>query len=141
MSCSVQESSPFQDVLVSLLLGRGFAFGRLADSTVEDWLWYRLHLVHLLGQDNDQSPEFKNQLEKLRQQVVSLGPSHFAEPLSSVKALLLTAQFTRGLQQLQLQEHTLRSVALHMALVLQRFGTLEALEEPLDVSAFLPHGD
>jgi hypothetical protein len=40
-----QESSGFQDVLVSLLLGRGFAFGKLPEGTVEDWLWYRLHLV------------------------------------------------------------------------------------------------
>ena len=41
----VQESSGFQDVLVSLLLGRGFAFGKLPEGTVEDWLWYRLHLA------------------------------------------------------------------------------------------------
>ena len=30
-----QESSGFHDVLVSLLLGRGFAFGRLPEGTVE----------------------------------------------------------------------------------------------------------
>lgn len=91
-----QESSPFQDVLVSLLSRRGFAFGKLPNGTVEDWLWYRLHLatwrqlyhgtswrnrlhhrcsrrieVHLLGEDNDQSEAFKDHLNKLREQAKS----------------------------------------------------------------------
>ncbi|CAE7557415.1 unnamed protein product [Symbiodinium natans] len=153
-----QESSFFHDVLVSLLLGRSFAFSRLPEGTVEDWLWYRLHLVHLLGKD-DQSPEFKQQLEALRGQAASLPASHFdggassggtgevpgvsaamtsMQTLNSVKALLLTGQFGRAVQ--QLQDRALRPVALHMALVLQRAGTLEAvagLETPLNVSAFL----
>lgn len=164
LRADVEESSGFQDVLVSLLLGRGFAFGKLPEGTVEDWLWYRLHLVHLLGQDDDQSPDFKNHLEKLRNQAASLGPSHFEnidadgrvpgagvipgvpgvapamQTLNSVKVLLLTAQFGRALQQLQLQDRSLRGVALHMALLLRRAGTLEAikvLEAPMDVSAFL----
>jgi len=152
-----QESSFFHDVLVSLLLGRNFAFSRLPEGTVEDWLWYRLHLVHLLGKD-DQSAEFKQQLEALRGQAASLPPSHFdpgasggtgevpgvstaitaMQTLNSVKALLLTGQFGRAVQ--QLQDRALRPVALHMALVLRRSGTLEAvsgLETPLNVSAFL----
>ncbi|CAJ1407566.1 unnamed protein product [Effrenium voratum] len=154
LRADVEESSGFHDVLVSLLLGRGFAFGRLPEGTVEDWLWYRLHLVHLLGQDDDQSPEFKQQLEKLRYQAASLGPSHFdpvdgdapgvastaMQTLNSVKALLLTAQFGRAVQQLQVQDRSLRAVALHLALVLRRSGTLEALsvlEPALDVSAFV----
>lgn len=162
LRADVEENSGFQDVLVSLLLGRGFAFGRLPEGTVEDWLWYRLHLVHLLGHDDDQSPDFKSQLEKLRYQAASLGPSHFEnlestegrtagampglapsnamQTLNSVKVLLLTAQFGRALQQLQLQDRSLRGVALHMALLLRRAGTFEAikiLETPLDVSAFL----
>ncbi|CAE7739615.1 unnamed protein product [Symbiodinium pilosum] len=145
-----QESSGFHDVLVSLLLGRSFAFSRLPEGTVEDWLWYRLHLVHLLGKD-EQSPEFQQQFEALRNQAAALPASHFdpgasgvstavtaMQTLNSVKVFLLTGQFGRAIQ--QLQDRSLRPVALHMALVLRKAGTLEAvsaLETPLNVSAFL----
>ncbi|CAK9110185.1 unnamed protein product [Durusdinium trenchii] len=162
LRADVEETSGFQDVLVSLLLGRGFAFGRLPEGTVEDWLWFRLHLAPWQALDDDQSPEFKNQLEKLRYQAASLGPSHFDTPdrpsrgasglglglvpsnamqsLNSVKVFLLTAQFGLVLQQLQLQDRSLRGVALHMALLLRRSGAFDAvksLEAPVDVSAFL----
>lgn len=156
-----EDSSEFQEVLVSLLLGRSFAFGRLPEGTVKDWLWYRLHAVHLAAKDDDQSPEFKQQLEDLRQRAASLPPSHFdagllagsssalgersigvgaMQTLNSVKVLLLTGQLGQALQQLQTQDRRLRGAALHMALVLQRAGTLEAvssMEPRFNVSAFL----
>lgn len=65
--CDIQENSGFQDVLVSLLLGRGFAFGRLPEGTVEDWLWYRLHLaprekcwVNSVGDEGEPFTPFTN---------------------------------------------------------------------------------
>eukprot|EP00933_Yihiella_yeosuensis_P008447 TRINITY_DN11388_c1_g3_i1.p1 TRINITY_DN11388_c1_g3~~TRINITY_DN11388_c1_g3_i1.p1 ORF type:complete len:826 (-),score=173.28 TRINITY_DN11388_c1_g3_i1:196-2640(-) len=160
-----EESNGFHDVLVSLLLGRSFAFGRLPEATVEDWIWYRLHSVHLTAKDDEHSTEFQRQLEALRQQAASLPPSHFdpATPaagsiassradgslaamtgtgrtLNFVKVLLLTAQFGRAIQQLPLQDRCLQGAALHMALVLNRAGTLEACsgtEQSLNVSSLL----
>lgn len=52
------------------------------------------------------------------------------QTLNYVKVLLLTAQFGRAVQQLRSQDRCLRGPALHIALVLQRAGTLEALEAP-----------
>eukprot|EP00929_Paragymnodinium_shiwhaense_P012915 TRINITY_DN120797_c0_g1_i1.p1 TRINITY_DN120797_c0_g1~~TRINITY_DN120797_c0_g1_i1.p1 ORF type:complete len:865 (-),score=247.44 TRINITY_DN120797_c0_g1_i1:108-2702(-) len=52
------------------------------------------------------------------------------QTLNFVKALLLTAQFTRALQQLQNQDRCLQGPALHLALVLHRAGTLDALSAP-----------
>jgi len=72
-----EESGPFHDVLVALLLGRNFAFGRLPEGTIEDWLWFRLHGVHLAAGDNDQAPEFEQHLDALKQQALSLPPSHY----------------------------------------------------------------
>ncbi|CAE8651189.1 unnamed protein product [Polarella glacialis] len=162
-----EESNGFHDVLVSLLLGRSFAFGRLPEATVEDWIWYRLHSVHISTKGDDQSPEFSQQFEAFRQQAASLPPSHYdpaatggpstsgigsmegsvalaatasIQTLNFVKVLLLTAQFGRALQQLASQDRSLRGVSLHMALVLQRAGTLDALagtDTPLNVSALL----
>eukprot|EP00931_Biecheleriopsis_adriatica_P006585 TRINITY_DN107970_c0_g1_i1.p1 TRINITY_DN107970_c0_g1~~TRINITY_DN107970_c0_g1_i1.p1 ORF type:complete len:866 (-),score=183.12 TRINITY_DN107970_c0_g1_i1:87-2564(-) len=77
LRADLQVSSEFHDVLVSLLLGKTFAFGRLPEGTVEDWLWYRLHSVHLAAKDDDQSPEFKTHLEALQQRAANLPPSNF----------------------------------------------------------------
>eukprot|EP00440_Ansanella_granifera_P036265 gb/GFBE01039353.1/.p1 GENE.gb/GFBE01039353.1/~~gb/GFBE01039353.1/.p1 ORF type:complete len:829 (+),score=181.64 gb/GFBE01039353.1/:1-2487(+) len=83
LRADLEEGSGFHDVLVSLLLGRNFAFGRLPEGTVEDWLWYRLHSVHLAAKDEDQAAEFKTHLEALRQQAASLPPSHFDPGLAA----------------------------------------------------------
>mmetsp|Transcript_75057 Transcript_75057/g.195257 ORF Transcript_75057/g.195257 Transcript_75057/m.195257 type:complete len:825 (+) Transcript_75057:100-2574(+) len=79
-----EEGGPFHDVLVALLLGRNFAFGRLPEGTVEDWLWFRLHAVHIAAGDNDQAPEFEQHLDALKQQALSLPPSHYDPAPGSV---------------------------------------------------------
>merc|ERR1740130_470782 len=76
-----EDSNGFHDVLLSLLLGRKFAFGKLREGTVQDWLWYRLHALHLAAGDSEQSPIFTQQLESLRQHVLTLPPSHY-DPMS-----------------------------------------------------------
>merc|ERR1719231_2225073 len=52
------------------------------------------------------------------------------QTLNFVKVLLLTAQFDAALQQLQKQDRSLHGPALHLALVLHRAGTLDALSAP-----------
>jgi len=71
------EANGFEDLLVSLLYGRHFAFGRLPDGTVEDWLWYRLHAVHIASQDNDKNLEFEEHLRQLRQDALAVPPSRY----------------------------------------------------------------
>jgi len=171
------EGNSFHDVLVSLLLGRGFAFGRLPEGTVEDWLWFRLHALFIAGGDGDTSPAFMQHLESLQQHTLALPPSHYdptatgglavsgpaaagvqpsgsagpsaggatvaasvTQTLNFTKVLLLTAQFGRAVQQLRLQDRSLRGPALHLALVLRRAGTLQATEpsgQGLDVTALV----
>lgn len=180
-----EEDDSFHNVLVSLLLERSFNFGRLPEGTVEDWLWFRLHAIHIAARD--QPEELLRQLEGLRNHVLALPPSHFDPPaaaspvpagpglagawaaggaewgafgsvdpldpsgqaggmavgmgcgapqtLNLVKALLLTAQFGRAVQQLRAQDRSLRGPALHMALVLHRAGSLEALAAPEPMSS------
>jgi len=154
------ESNPFQDMMLCLLLSRSFAFGAMPDATVVDWLWYRLHAVNRAGGDNDSSPEFKQHLESLRQQTLefplsyydpvtagtnvpsnslpglgdalhnTVGSADVAQTLNFVKVLLLTGQFSHAIQQLRSQERCLHGPALHISLVLHRFGALEALKGP-----------
>jgi len=71
-----EENCGFQNVLVSLLLGRSFIFSRLAEATVQDWLWFRLHALFILAGDSE-VPPFVQQLDLLRQQALALPPSHF----------------------------------------------------------------
>lgn len=172
-----EEGNGFRSVLVSLLLGRSFAFGRLPEATVEDWLWFRLHALFVGAGEGERGCELLLQLEALRQHALTLPPSHYdpaaaagvavggasssapnlhdgllgggpsghpgaaggvssataagaTQTLNFAKVLLLTAQFGRAIQQLRAQDRCLRGPALHMALVLQRAGTLEALEPP-----------
>jgi len=183
-----QEGNSFHDVLVSLLLGRSFAFGKLPEGTIEDWLWFRLHGVHIASDDSDRAPAFGQLLDALRHHVLELPPTHydptastgavigpsggaglvppgassglrgFGDPFTSsmgmgqgavagvtqtlnfVKVLLLTAQYGHAVQQLKAQDRCLHGPALHMALVLSRTGTLEALarpEPPLDMRALV----
>ena len=70
------DSDGFHDVLVALLLGQSFALGRLPEGTVEDWLWFRLHSVHILAGDS-QAPEFSEHLEGLQQHVLALPATHY----------------------------------------------------------------
>eukprot|EP00927_Polykrikos_kofoidii_P044448 TRINITY_DN38409_c0_g2_i1.p1 TRINITY_DN38409_c0_g2~~TRINITY_DN38409_c0_g2_i1.p1 ORF type:complete len:874 (+),score=178.54 TRINITY_DN38409_c0_g2_i1:85-2622(+) len=162
-----EEGNGFHDVLVALLLQRSFAFARLPEGTVEDWLWFRLHAAQMIGgSSNDQAPDFVNQLEALRQHALAVPFSHYdagaagagntagsagggngrdvlmgaiaggvgaggvVQTLNFVKVLLLTAQFGRAVQQLRTQDRLLRGPALHIALVLHKAGTLEALAPP-----------
>jgi len=71
-----EENCGFQNVLVSLLLGRSFIFSRLPEATVQDWLWFRLHALFILAGDSE-VPPFVQQLDSLRQQALALPPSHF----------------------------------------------------------------
>lgn len=50
-----------------------------------------------------------------------------AQTLNLVKVLLLTAQFDTAIQQLWARDKSLRAPALHMAVTLQRAGTLKAM--------------
>jgi len=154
-----EESNPFHDVLLALLLERQFKMGRLPEGTVEDWLWFRLHALQITAHDTEEGGVFAQHLEALRRQAVALPPSHYeptamgpqslvsglgalGEPLpgpgvgaatqtlSFVKVLLLTAQFGKAVQQLRAQDRSFHGPALHMALVLHRAGTLEALAGP-----------
>merc|ERR1740129_2296103 len=64
------------------------------------------------------------------------------QTLNFAKVLLLTAQFGRAVQQLRSQDRALFGPALHIALVLHRTGTLDALQEavpdtPLIVADFI----
>merc|ERR1719506_722692 len=77
-----EDSNGFHDVLLSLLLNRRFAFSKLQDGTVEDWLWFRLHSLHSVSGVNEQSPAFTQHLEALRQHVLTLPPSHY-DPMPS----------------------------------------------------------
>lgn len=147
-----EDSGIFHDVLVALLLGRPFAFGRLPEGTVEDWLWFRLHAVHIASGDNDQVAEFGQQLYALQQQALALPPSHYdpspggpavvgspggggmgsgaggcvTQTLNFVKVLLLTSQLNGAIQQMRSQDRALRGPAVHMALVLRAAGAAGA---------------
>jgi len=77
-----KEGDVFHDVLVHLLLGRSFAFGRLPEGTVEDWMWFRLHALQIASGDSDQAPEFSHHLETLRQHALAVPPSYY-DPSSS----------------------------------------------------------
>lgn len=136
-----EDGNGFQNIIIALLLGRSFAFGRLPGSTVEDWLWFRLHALSHSAGANDQNPEFLQQLKELREYALAIPMAHYepgaaagggsgVQTLNFVKILLLTAQFGRAVQQLRSQDTCLRGPALHIALVLHRAGTLEAVEEP-----------
>mmetsp|Transcript_85444 Transcript_85444/g.242236 ORF Transcript_85444/g.242236 Transcript_85444/m.242236 type:complete len:824 (+) Transcript_85444:116-2587(+) len=81
-----EESNGFYNVLVSLLLGRSFAFAKLPEATVEDWLWFRIHALFIGAGDSLQAPGFPQQLEALRQHVLSLPPSHY-DPSAAVVAV------------------------------------------------------
>jgi len=59
----------------------------------------------------------------------SAGIAGGAQTLNFVKVLLLTAQFSRAIQQLRTQDHSLQGPALHMALVLSRAGKLDAVQK------------
>lgn len=73
-----EDSGPFHDVLVALLLGRSYSFGHLPEGTIEDWLWFRLHQVHMAGAGGGpQASDFDQNLQKLREQVLALPPSHY----------------------------------------------------------------
>jgi len=72
-----EEAGPFHDMLVALLLGRSYSFGRLPEGTVEDWLWFRLHGVLSAGCEGSRSSEFEQHLEALQQQARSVPPSHY----------------------------------------------------------------
>eukprot|EP00928_Gymnodinium_smaydae_P015122 TRINITY_DN15540_c0_g2_i1.p1 TRINITY_DN15540_c0_g2~~TRINITY_DN15540_c0_g2_i1.p1 ORF type:complete len:852 (+),score=231.62 TRINITY_DN15540_c0_g2_i1:72-2627(+) len=159
-----EEGNSFHDILVALLLGRSFAFGRFAECTVEDWLWFRLHSLCNIVANNDKAPEFIQELDALRRQVVALPSSHYdpsvgasgsggflgsggatapggaAQTLNFVKVLLLTGQFGRAVQQLKSQDPCLNGPAMHLALVLHRSGTLGALaapEEPVSIAGLI----
>jgi hypothetical protein len=175
-----EDKNGFHDVLLSLLLGRRFQFSRLPEGTVEDWLWFRLHALHLAAGDNEHSPLWNKQLEELRQDALALPPSHYdpmslgqqgaaslqgaqaginagalpglaesplgaglvrvAQTLNFAKVLFLTAQFSHAVQQVRSQERCLHGPALHLALVLHRAGTLDAMacsETPLNVTSLV----
>lgn len=178
---------PFREALVSLLQGQSFSVSRRLNGTVEDWLWFRLHLA--LGQAGRAAPDLLQQLEAVSQDVARRPQSHYdpaagassptgstpppgaayglgalvdpfassalalpggsslgvgiAQTLNFVKALLLTAQFDRAIQQMGLQDRCLQAPALHMALVLRKAGTLGVVPPatgtcpPLDVAALV----
>lgn len=171
-----EDSNGFHDVLLSLLLGRRFAFGKLWEGTVQDWLWYRLHATLLAAGDSEQqNPVFSQHLGALRQHVINLPPSHYdpmyggqqgpaaggqqnplmglddnafrsplgeveragasgfavAQTLNCAKVLLLTGQFKQAVEQLRSQDRCLHGPALHIALVLQRAGSLAAVQSEL----------
>jgi len=92
-----EEGDVFHDVLVSLLLGRIFALGRLPDGTAEDWLWYRLHTLHKACADNDKAPEFTQQLEALRQHAVAIAPSHYDPVVGAGSATVGAGPSTSGI--------------------------------------------
>jgi len=152
----VEETNVFRDILLAVLFVRNFVVSQLPDATIEDWIWFKLHCVHNAGSES--SVAFKQQLVSLQQKTVALPASHFdpttsvvsvqgggrltdpGNTLNFVKALFLTAQFSRGLNQLRTQDSTLQGPALHMAVVLQRAGALEAIAEydpPLSVQGLL----
>lgn len=170
-----EDGNPFHEVLVSLLLGRIFAFGALPESCVEDWLWFRLHIVQLAAGDVAEDEAVLQQLQALRNQVLSLPPGHYdpiaglegprgpvrdrpldllppgatglgltgastSQTLNFVKALLLTGQFGRVMGQLRTQDPALCGPAVHMALVLERAGSFEAMkavEQPVSLASLL----
>lgn len=76
-----EDGNGFHDVLFSLLQSQRFSFANLREGTVQDWLWYQLHAIHLAAGDNEQSPAFQQQLEALRHRVLALPPSHY-DPMS-----------------------------------------------------------
>jgi len=84
-----EEGNDFRDVLVSLLLGRSFAFGRLPEATVEDWLWFRLHALFVGAGEGESArgSALERQLEGLRRHTLALPPSHY-DPAAAAGAVL-----------------------------------------------------
>jgi len=115
-----------QEILRRLLLGQRFPFSNWQDGTVEDWLWFRLHIVRL----SSDREVFAKGLDEMRQDALNLPQSHYdqistgvrsdiggqiiqpagggfsrvSQTLNYAKVLLLTAQFMQAVRHLRSQE-------------------------------------
>eukprot|EP00405_Crypthecodinium_cohnii_P008498 CAMPEP_0206437668 /NCGR_PEP_ID=MMETSP0324_2-20121206/11174_1 /ASSEMBLY_ACC=CAM_ASM_000836 /TAXON_ID=2866 /ORGANISM="Crypthecodinium cohnii, Strain Seligo" /LENGTH=831 /DNA_ID=CAMNT_0053904985 /DNA_START=1 /DNA_END=2496 /DNA_ORIENTATION=- len=154
-----EDSGPFHDILVSTLIGRPFTFSRLPEGTIEDWLWYRLHTVHVASGDSEEAPEFKEHLADLQKRVLELPASHYDPPavsvsvvptgshgaggvatqtLNFVKVSMLTLQVKTAILHLRHQDASHKGAAVHMALLLRAAGAacLQPSDDPQNEVAF-----